>query len=224
MAPPPVPALRAVRAGGIGAARPGIATAIGKRTLDVVGAAIGLLVLSPVLLVVSIAVLAPGRGGVLFRQTRVGLRGKPFTILKFRTMTAGADDELMRLLRDQGRGDEPLFKVDHDPRITRLGRFLRRYSLDELPQLVNVLIGQMSLVGPRPQRAEEVALYDAVAAERLAVRPGLTGLWQVSGRSRLGWSEALELDLEYARNVSVWLDVTIIVRTFAAVLRADGAV
>ena len=138
-------------------------------------------------------------------------------------MAAGSDAQLQSLLEEQHKGGTPLFKVDNDPRITRVGAVLRCYSLDELPQLFNVLSGSMSLVGPRPQRPAEVALYSGYAAHRLGVPPGMTGLWQVSGRSRLTWEEAQQLDVDYAHNWSLWEDLHILARTARAVFEADGA-
>lgn len=142
---------------------------------------------------------------------------------KFRSMRVDAADQLAELLSIYGRGDEPFFKIPDDPRITRLGKWLRRWSLDELPQLWNVAIGQMSLVGPRPQVDAEVLLYTEDAYDRLRVRPGITGLWQVSGRSRLSWNEAIRLDLHYVNTWSLLLDVRILARTVSAVLNGRGA-
>ncbi len=139
-------------------------------------------------------------------------------MFKFRSMVANADDQLASLLDLQGTTDQPLFKVTDDPRITKVGRFLRKHSIDELPQLFNVFIGEMSLVGPRPQRAAEVALYDDDAHRRLLVKPGMSGLWQVSGRSKLSWEDAIRLDLYYVENWSFTQDVQILFRTIRAVL------
>ena len=155
-----------------------------KRAVDVVGAALGLLVLSPALLTVGLLVRATSPGPAIYRQQRVGYDGSAFAIWKFRTMRADADAELQQLLAAQGKGHQPLFKLDDDPRVTRVGRVLRTYSLDEFPQLVNVLLGHMSLVGPRPQVDAEVALYTRTHRRRLMAKPGMTGLWQVSGRTR----------------------------------------
>ncbi|MFC7464929.1 sugar transferase [Brachybacterium sp. GCM10030252] len=204
--------------------RPGLLTRVGKRALDVLGAAALLVLLGPVLLGTALAVRREDGGPALYRQERIGLDGKPFQIYKFRTMVQDADAQLEALLREQNADGRPLFKVSADPRVTRLGAFLRRSSIDELPQLLNVLEGTMSLVGPRPQRPAEVALYDGDAEHRLGVRPGMTGLWQVSGRSRLSWEQARELDVYYAHNWSPLLDLTILLRTFKAVLTSDGAV
>jgi exopolysaccharide biosynthesis polyprenyl glycosylphosphotransferase len=193
-----------------------------KRACDVVGAALGLLALLPLFLAVALAIKATSRGPVLFRQGRVGLRGRPFTLLKFRTMVAGADS-LLGALRERNEADGPLFKLRHDPRVTRVGAFLRRYSLDELPQLWNVLKGEMSLVGPRPPLAGEVAVYEEWQHDRLEVRPGLTGLWQVSGRSELAFEEYVRLDLFYVENWSVAYDLYILSKTLPLLVSARGA-
>ncbi|WP_221583761.1 sugar transferase [Microbacterium sp. G2-8] len=193
-----------------------------KRTFDVVGSALMLLVLSPVFLAAAIAVRASGPGRILFAQERIGRSGEQFRMYKFRSMVADADDHLQSLLDLQGTTEAPLFKVNDDPRITPVGRFLRKHSIDELPQLVNVLRGDMSLVGPRPQRAEEVALYDDAAHRRLLVKLGMSGLWQVSGRSALDWEDALRLDLYYVENWSLTQDIVILFRTIRAVV-APGA-
>jgi len=195
-----------------------------KNAFDRIAALIGLVVLFPFLLVIGLAVRVDSPGPALYRQERVGRNGQTFRIWKYRTMFVGADYHLPRLLQRHGRDGVPLFKVPDDPRITRLGRLLRRTSIDELPQIFNVLAGQMSLVGPRPQRPAEVALYSPRERSRLHVKPGLTGLWQVSGRSALDWKEAVEYDLRYVREWSLSLDVKILVRTVRVVLRGDGAV
>jgi lipopolysaccharide/colanic/teichoic acid biosynthesis glycosyltransferase len=145
-------------------------------------------------------------------------------VLKFRSMVVGADHQLQSLLKEQGTSGTPLFKVQDDPRITKVGKIIRRYSLDELPQLLNVLSGSMSMVGPRPQREGEVALYDAAARRRLYVSPGMSGLWQVSGRSNLSWEESIELDLYYVENWSLMQDLVILFKTFKAVVASEGAV
>ena len=166
---------------------------------------------------------ADDRGPAFFRQTRVGRDGREFRIWKFRTMRVNADSELKTLLNRQGRADKPLFKVDGDPRITRIGRLLRRTSLDEFPQLFNVLEGSMSLVGPRPQVPKEVELYDETAARRLLVKPGMTGLWQINGRSSLSWEEALRLDLFYVENWTFSMDLGILIKTIKVVLAQEGS-
>lgn len=194
-----------------------VAQRVLKRGFDIVVSAALLLVLSPALAVLSLLVRASGPGPVLYRQERIGHGGRPFGMMKFRSMVDGADARLGELLAAQGRDGSPLFKVDDDPRVTPLGRVLRKYSLDELPQLFNVLGGSMSLVGPRPQREAEVAFYDDDARRRLIVRPGMSGLWQVSGRSALTWEDAIRLDLFYVENWSLMGDVLILLRTFKAV-------
>lgn len=196
---------------------------LAKRTTDLVGSALLIIAFAPLLLMLAIAVKMSSAGPVLYLQERVGKDGRLFKILKFRSMTDGSDAQLHLLLRAQHKDDSPLFKVDNDPRITPVGAVLRRYSLDELPQLFNVFAGSMSLVGPRPQRPAEVALYRGAAVQRLGVRPGMTGLWQVSGRSRLSWEEAQQLDIDYAHNWSVGEDLHILVRTARAVVAAEGA-
>jgi len=194
-----------------------------KSLLDIGVAGIALLVVWPLMLGTAIAVKLSSPGPVLFRQERIGLNGKSFGVIKFRSMRVGADAELAELLRAQGTGDKPLFKVDNDPRVTRVGAFIRKYSLDELPQLFNVIRGEMSLVGPRPQRAEEVALYDNAAGRRLLVKPGITGLWQVSGRSNLSWEDTIRMDLYYAENWSFLDDFVILLWTVKTVLQSKGA-
>ncbi|MGX1701066.1 sugar transferase [Microbacterium sp. NPDC055357] len=189
-----------------------------KRTFDVC-ASLGLIVvLSPLLVAVAVAVAATSAGGVLYRHRRVGMQGQSFDMLKFRSMRKDADRELARLLARQGTSDRPLFKVTDDPRITAVGRFIRKHSLDELPQLFNVLGGSMSIVGPRPQIAAEVALYSPSARRRLLARPGMTGLWQVNGRSALSWEEAVRLDLYYVENWSFLGDLAILLRTVKEVI------
>lgn len=189
-----------------------------KRMFDIIVSLLLLVVLSPVLLIVAVTVKLSSPGRVLYTQERIGLNGRPFRMLKFRSMREGADEELPDLLDKQGTGEIPLFKIKNDPRVTPIGRFIRKYSIDELPQLLNVLDGSMSLVGPRPQIAAEVALYTDAARRRLLARPGMTGLWQVSGRSALDWDEAVRLDLYYVENWSVLADVGILLKTVKAVL------
>lgn len=191
-----------------------------KNVFDRVVAAALLVLLAPLLAGIAIAVRATSPGGALFRQTRVGRDGRLFTILKFRTMRLGAEQQKLTLVSD---GDGPLFKIRNDPRVTPLGAFLRRYSLDELPQLINVLLGDMSLVGPRPPLPEEVARYRDDVRRRLLVRPGITGLWQVNGRSDLSWEESVRLDLRYVENWSLTLDLQILWKTWSAVARGQGA-
>ena len=195
-----------------------------KRGFDLVVSAGLLLVLAVPLLLVVLLVVSTSPGGVFYAHERIGKHGRPFKMLKFRSMVADADARLQSLLESQGTVVRPFFKIENDPRITPVGSFLRRYSIDEIPQLVNVLRGEMSLVGPRPQVAKEVALYDNAAARRLFVKPGMTGLWQVSGRSNLDWEESLRLDLYYVENWSLTADLSIMARTVRAVVAKDGAV
>lgn len=194
-----------------------------KAMFDRCGAAVLLVMLSPLIVGVAAVVKCTSPGGIFFRHERIGRDGAPFSMIKFRSMRSGADAELKALLEAQGTSDKPLFKVTDDPRITKIGGFIRRFSIDELPQLINVLKGDMSLVGPRPQQAAEVALYDDAAHRRLHVRPGMTGLWQVSGRSDLSWDEAIRLDTSYVENWSMTGDLIILWRTVRAVIRSDGA-
>ena len=193
-----------------------------REVCDRVFAGVTLAVLSPLLLLIAAAVRLTSPGPALFRQTRVGLNGRRFTLLKFRTMHAHAELELATII-DLNESDGVLFKVRRDPRVTAIGRWLRRFSLDELPQLWNVVRGEMALVGPRPPLPREVDKYDAHVVRRLSVKPGMTGLWQVSGRSELSWAESIRLDLQY---VDAWrpsLDVQILWRTVGAVLSGRGA-
>lgn len=204
--------------------RPGPAGAggIGKRVIDRLGAVIGLAVLLPVFLFVAAAIRLDSRGPVFFRQTRVGGNGRPFRMIKFRTMSADAEERLPDL-KHLNESDGPLFKLKSDPRVTRVGGVLRRLSLDELPQLSNVLLGQMSLVGPRPPLPDEVAGYTLAERRRLLVSPGMTGLWQVGGRSNLGWADSIRLDLSYVESWSLPLDIRILAKTIPEVLRRRGA-
>jgi exopolysaccharide biosynthesis polyprenyl glycosylphosphotransferase len=193
-----------------------------KDLFDRVGALVLLALFGPVLLGVALCVRCTSRGPVLFRQVRVGRDGRLFRIFKFRSMYVDAEARLAEL-RHLNEHDGVLFKIRDDPRVTPVGRYLRRFSLDELPQLLNVLLGQMSLVGPRPPLPAEVAAYADDVRRRLAVKPGMTGLWQVSGRSDLPWEEAVRLDLRYVENWSLSLDLVILLRTMTAVVRSSGA-
>ena len=196
---------------------------LGKRVLDVSLATAVLVVTSPLLVTVAVLVRVTSRGPVLFRQTRVGRSGVHFRMLKFRTMRHGCDDRahrdyVSRLLTDDAEAHDGLYKLADDPRITRLGSVLRRLSIDELPQLVNVLRGEMSLVGPRPALPFEAELFPEWATPRYLVAPGVTGLWQVCGRNRLTMLRGLELDVEYVARRSLAVDVLILARTIPAVL------
>jgi len=193
-----------------------------KRLLDLVGSFVAIVLLSPVLLACVIAVRISSPGPIIFRQSRIGRSGRTFTMLKFRSMRAGADAERAELRVEQGHAD-PMFKLKDDPRVTGAGRVLRRWSLDELPQLFNVLGGTMSLVGPRPHPMDDVSRYGVEAFRRLALKPGMTGLWQVEGRSDLSWTEALQLDLYYVERWSLATDVVLLARTVGAVVRGRGA-
>ncbi len=192
-----------------------------KRAIDIVGATIGLVVLSPVLLLTAIAIRLDDGGPILFRQTRIGLHGRPFTIYKFRTMVVDAEARLAEVMHLNERNGAA-FKVRDDPRITRLGRFLRRTSLDELPQFWNVLLGTMSLVGPRPPLPDEVAEYDIWHRRRLSMKPGVTGLWQVEARHEPDFDRWVEHDLLYIDGWSIWLDLKILARTLPALLAHGG--
>lgn len=198
------------------------ATKFRKATVDRVGATLLLLMILPVLVAIAVAVKLDSAGPVFYRATRIGLNNQPFLMWKFRSMVVDADSMRASLAAvDEGAG--VLFKVRDDPRVTRVGRFIRRYSLDELPQLFNVVDGSMSLVGPRPPLREEVEQYDGRVARRMLVKPGMTGLWQVSGRSDLSWEESVRLDLSYVENWSATQDLVILWRTARAVIGKDGA-
>jgi exopolysaccharide biosynthesis polyprenyl glycosylphosphotransferase len=195
-----------------------VTKAIFDRTLG----AVALVLCSPLLVVLALLVRITSHGPALFRQTRVGRDGREFQMLKFRTMIVGAEERLEEL-RDRADAEHLLFKLPDDPRLTRLGAWLRRHSLDELPQLWNVVVGDMSVVGPRPPLPSEVARYADDARRRLLVKPGLTGLWQVSGRADLTWDDTVRLDLYYVENWSWVLDALILVRTIPAVIKGRGA-
>jgi exopolysaccharide biosynthesis polyprenyl glycosylphosphotransferase len=193
-----------------------------KRGIDIVGAAIGLILAAPLLAVAAVAIKLSSPGPVLFRQSRSGLHGRPFDMLKLRTMYRDAEERIEELLH-LNEMDGPVFKIREDPRITPVSRFLRRYSIDEVPQLWNVLTGDMSLVGPRPPIPAEVARYETSERRRLSMRPGLTCLWQINGRNSLAFAEWVKLDLEYIDGWSLAADFKILVKTVPAVLRGTGA-
>jgi exopolysaccharide biosynthesis polyprenyl glycosylphosphotransferase len=195
---------------------------VAKEVTDRLSAAVALLIVAPVFLAVAVAVKVDSPGPVFFRQTRVGRDGHRFAMIKFRTMVVGAE-RLLADLEGRNEADGLLFKLRTDPRVTRVGRVLRRYSIDELPQLLNVVRGDMSMVGPRPPLPAEVELYEHHVTRRLLVKPGITGLWQVSGRSDLSWDEAVRLDLYYVDHWSPTMDAAIIAKTFSAVVRGSGA-
>jgi len=193
-----------------------------KRALDICGALVGLILSSPLFLVAAIAIKIDSPGPILFSQERVGENGKPFRVYKLRTMFVGAEEQLDELLHTN-----PLkglaYKIPDDPRITRVGRFLRRWSLDEIPQFWNILRGDMSLVGPRPEQTWMVARYDDYHRQRLVVKPGLTGPMQVEGRAELNMDERMALEIDYIKNYSIWQDIRIILRTIPVTISGKGA-
>ncbi len=193
-----------------------------KRAFDLVGATLLLVVLSPLLAAVALMIRLTSRGPVLYRSMRPGIGGRPFACFKFRTMVADAD-RIQGSLEHRNEVGGPIFKIKDDPRVTNVGRFLRRWSLDELPQLLNVLRGEMSLVGPRPLPQRDYDQLEDWHRKRYLVLPGMTGLWQVSGRSELDFDELVRLDFVYLERWSVFLDLTILLQTIPAVARAKGA-
>ncbi|MBL1074052.1 sugar transferase [Nocardia sp. 2] len=198
------------------------AKSFGKAVFDLVFATLALLAVSPVMIFTAIAIKATSRGPVFYRSERIGLNGEPFRMVKFRSMYVDADRVRDTLLAEND-GAGPLFKMREDPRVTPVGRILRKYSLDELPQFLNVIRGEMCVVGPRPPLRTEVEQYDRKMLRRLLVKPGVTGLWQVSGRSNLSWDESVRLDLSYVENWSMVQDLLIIKKTISAVTRSEGA-
>ena len=194
-----------------------------KRTLDIAGSLVAVILLSPVMAISLLAVRLTSRGPVIYRQSRVGRAGNTFTMYKFRTMTDQADSQLAALRKEHNL-DDPMFKLSNDPRVTKVGGFLRRWSLDELPQLFNVLGGSMSLVGPRPHPLDDVDRYESDAFRRLALKPGMTGVWQVEGRSNLSWEQALQMDLHYVEKWSLESDLYLLAKTTKAVVTRSGAV
>ena len=193
-----------------------------KRALDLTLALLGLSLSAPLMALIALVVKLNSQGPAIFKQTRVGVGGRSFTCYKFRSMYAHAEQQ-RRQLQSRNEVTGPVFKIKRDPRMTPVGRLLRKFSLDELPQLVNVLKGEMSIVGPRPPIPSEVCEYGAKELGRLSVQPGLTCLWQVSGRSEIGFAEWVELDLRYIETMSFWQDLTIIAWTIPAVLSTRGA-
>jgi lipopolysaccharide/colanic/teichoic acid biosynthesis glycosyltransferase len=197
-------------------------TAAVKRALDILVALAGLVICAPVMAVVAVLIKLDSPGSVLFIQPRMGEHGKSFRIYKFRSMVANAE-ELLDDLVDLDALDEPVFKLKDDPRVTRVGHFLRRWSLDELPQLLNVLAGDMSMVGPRPEEVRVVRYYNGWHRQRLLAKPGVTGPVQVSGRGDLTLEERVQLEIDYINNYSLQRDVAILLRTIPAVIRGDGS-
>lgn len=193
-----------------------------KRTMDVFCSLMGLIVLSPILLVVGIAIKLESKGPVIFSQERIGKGGETFKIYKFRSMVANAE-ELKEKLNSKNEMSGPMFKMKEDPRVTKIGKFMRKTSIDELPQLLNVLKGEMSLVGPRPSLPKEVINFEDWMLERLEVKPGLTCYWQVSGRSDIGFEEWMELDVKYVRERNTLVDIMLILKTFGVFLGDEHA-
>ncbi|BDX34490.1 polyprenyl glycosylphosphotransferase [Mycobacterium antarcticum] len=193
-----------------------------KRSFDILFATVALLIVSPMLIVTAFAVRLSSPGPTFYLSERIGMNGVPFRMMKFRSMFVDAESRMPALMAANG-GNVLFFKMKDDPRVTRIGKLIRKFSIDELPQFFNVLRGEMSVVGPRPQVRREVDSYDDLVYRRLAVKPGLTGLWQISGRSDLGIEDAVRLDLTYVENWSLWSDVAIIVKTIRTVLRGSGA-
>lgn len=183
-----------------------------KRVIDYVGSTIGIILFSPILLIIAIVIKLEDGGPVIFKQERIGHNGRHFNIYKFRSMRIDAEELKTKLLA-QNEVEGAMFKMRDDPRVTRFGKFIRKHSLDELPQFFNVFLGDMSLVGPRPPLVDEVETYDDYEKQRLLVRPGLSGLWQISGRNNLSFAEMVELDLQYIQTRSIWLDIKIMLKT-----------
>lgn len=194
-----------------------------KRLFDIIASACILLLISPLLTFIALLVKLEDGGPVIFAQRRVGKWGREFRMFKFRSMRVDAEARLQELLKQNGHATGVTFKMKNDPRITRVGRILRKYSLDELPQFVNVLKGEMSMVGPRPPLPREVALYTLRDRQRLAVTPGLTCFWQIGGRADIDFPEQVQLDVQYIESQSFWLDVWICIKTIPAVLLGRGA-
>jgi lipopolysaccharide/colanic/teichoic acid biosynthesis glycosyltransferase len=216
-------AARKVRDGAMAA----LCRQVTKRLLDVAGSVVILLLVSPLMFAIAAAIRLTSPGPAFFRQTRVGLHGRHFVILKFRTMRADSSDKVhreyvRRMLSGEADCLDGLYKLDRDSRITGVGALLRRFSLDELPQLLNVLRGDMSLVGPRPALPWELEMFPESARPRFDVAPGLTGLWQVSGRNRLTMLEGLELDVQYVNRHTIWTDLMILLRTIPALMRGEA--
>ena len=194
-----------------------------KRAIDIFGSGFGLIILSPVFLIVAIAIkVEDSKGSVLFSQKRVGQYGKEFNMYKFRSMVSNAE-ELKAKLMEQNEMSGPMFKMKHDPRITKVGKFIRKTSIDELPQLINILKGEMSLVGPRPSLPKEVAKFESWMLERLEVKPGLTCYWQVMGRNDIDFEDWMKLDIKYVHDRNLWLDIKLIFKTFFMLFGDESA-
>lgn len=194
-----------------------------KRAIDIFGAGFGLIILSPIFLIVAIAIkVEDSKGSILFSQKRVGQYGKEFNMYKFRSMVSNAE-ELKDKLMEQNEMSGPMFKMKHDPRITKVGKFIRKTSIDELPQLINILKGEMSLVGPRPSLPKEVAKFETWMLERLEVKPGLTCYWQVMGRNDIDFEDWMKLDIKYVHDRNFWLDIKLIFKTFFVLFGDESA-
>lgn len=203
--------------------RKGIIYLFFKRTIDILGSGIGLIILSPVFILVALSIkIEDPKGNVFFVQERCGKNNKLFKMYKFRSMISNAE-ELLEELICENEMDGPVFKIKEDPRITRVGRFIRKTSIDELPQLFNILMGDMSIVGPRPAIPHEVAEYNEYQKQRLLVKPGLTCIWQVSGRNSIGFDEWVDMDLEYIEKRNLWMDVKLIFKTVGVLFGDDNA-
>ena len=195
-----------------------------KRTIDILGALIGLVLLSPIFLIVAIAIKLDSKGPIIFGHTRRGLHGKDIKVYKFRTMYENSQEIFNNFTKEQKEEFYKNFKLENDPRVTKIGDFLRRTSIDELPQLINILNGSMSIVGPRPIVQKEIELYGDYANKLFSVVPGLTGYWQANGRSDTTYEERIKMDMYYIDNRGFWLDLKIIIKTFGSVLKGEGAV
>lgn len=193
-----------------------------KRVIDIICSLTGLIVLSPILILVAIAIKVDSKGPIIFKQERVGLKGKKFYMYKFRSMVVNAE-ELKEALNKHNEMSGPMFKIKEDPRITRVGKFIRKTSIDELPQLINVLKGEMSLVGPRPSLPKEVKAFEGWMKKRLEVKPGLTCYWQVSGRNNIGFYDWMKLDCKYVEEQNIWIDIKLIFKTFFVLFGDESA-
>ncbi|WP_291652744.1 sugar transferase [Clostridium sp.] len=195
---------------------------VSKRTLDFMASFLGLVILSPILLIVAILIKLESKGPAIFSQSRIGLNGKEFKMYKFRSMVQNAE-ELKEKLAKQNEMSGPMFKMKNDPRVTKVGKFIRKTSIDELPQLFNILKGDMTLVGPRPSLPREVEKFESWMLKRLEVKPGLTCYWQVSGRNNINFYEWMKLDLKYVNDMSFWLDIKLIFKTVAVLFGDKNA-
>ena len=194
-----------------------------KRAMDIIGSLCGIILLSPLLIIVALAIkIEDPKGSIFFSQQRCGKDNKLFPMYKFRSMVSNAE-ELLEELMEHNEMDGPVFKINDDPRITRVGKFIRKTSIDELPQLFNILIGDMSIVGPRPAIPHEVAEYSHYHKQRLLVKPGLTCIWQVSGRNSIGFDEWIEMDLEYIEKRNLWMDIKLIFKTVGVLFGDENA-